>query len=198
MPKKSEKTNIDTAIPKSKEKKTTKTSKNDNKLEENSKEEIKMDIPEIIKIEEPVKEEKLFNIHSRRSSLVSQDLYRIDLDKYDKIDKEYISKYSNIDLLSILFLRFKNNGNPLMRPILDIYKTTVDPLRPLNMYKQNNKNRENNKNMENNNEARRKPSKYGKDAYLRDRSKYDKELRHHKKDDRNKVTDDIFDKFINE
>jgi len=188
------------------QKKTTRTSKK--KVEEQIIENQEQVI--ISTIETPLPEVEIpINVIENKESITIKvqetDKNRIDIEKYEELDKNELEKYSNLDLLSILFVRFRKGGNPLLRQVLEIYKTTLDPLRKPS-YRKNNNNHDH-YNVEKKgeyNEIRRKPSKYGKYSNMRDRTKYDKEFRKTRKEYNNNIenrtitTEDAFNKFINE
>ena len=48
-------------------------------------------------------------------------------EKYNKINSE-LSKYSDDDLASVLFVRFKNSENFLLKEALIIHRSLIDPM----------------------------------------------------------------------
>jgi len=59
----------------------------------------------------------------------------IDEEKYNKIDLEELSKYTDDDLACVLFTRFKKSNNFLLKEALIIHRTINDPT---NYYNKNN------------------------------------------------------------
>ena len=53
----------------------------------------------------------------------------IDVDKYKKISSIELDKYSNDDLASVLFIRFRKDDNPLAKLALEIHRTIINPFR---------------------------------------------------------------------
>jgi len=62
----------------------------------------------------------------------------IDEEKYSKLNTDKFAEYSNDDLASLLFVRFRKEGNPLARLALDIHKTILEPFRQNNYQTKNN------------------------------------------------------------
>jgi len=50
----------------------------------------------------------------------------IDVNKYEKISSIELDKYSNDDLASVLFIRFRKDDNPLAKLALEIHRTIIN------------------------------------------------------------------------
>ena len=111
----------------------------------------------------------------------TNELRYIDETKYNIIDKEQLTNLTDIDLASILFIRFKNSNNFLVKEALIIQRALLDPTnynKKSNNYEKSNYNQKYNKsNNENHNRIIvNKENQYKNNKIIvlkkRDKSKY--------------------------
>ena len=67
------------------------------------------------------------NTNSITNTNTNTNTKYIDEEKYNKINLE-LDKYSDDDLASVLFVRFKNSSNFLLKQALIIHRTLIDPI----------------------------------------------------------------------
>ena len=115
------------------------TSESESEEQEKPESESEQEEEEEQDIESPKHSSPVRNDTGGTGNLSGSDKRRdyIDEVKYDKLSSTELSTFSNDDLASVLFVRFKKEGSILMRLALDIHRTILDPSRKLNQFNRN-------------------------------------------------------------
>jgi hypothetical protein len=70
-------------------------------------------------------DEKTVSVHNEQST-TNKISYRIDEEKYHKLNTDVFSTYSDDDLACVLFVRFRKSKNHLTKPVLEIHRDCVN------------------------------------------------------------------------